>query len=141
MKTLLLILGIVSLSHVPQQRSTSVNEKDLKRQRQQARAISLIERVGSEAELWDDKSSVVEALATAADLLWDRNPSRASKWLTKASDSVDQVTESEQNPALKEFFRQSDKAQLKSLVLRVAQSHDPEIAKKVVDQLAEQQTA
>jgi hypothetical protein len=139
MKVLLLILGIVSLSQLPQQRPTSVNEKDLKRQRQQARAISLVERVGSEAELWDDKSSAVEALATAADLLWDRNPSRASKWLTKAWDSVDQVAESEQNPALKEFFRQSDKAQLKSLVLRVAQSHDPKLADKFVEQIAEQQ--
>src|SRR5437868_4424128 len=139
MKVLLLILGIVSLSQLPQQRSTSVNEKDLKRQRQQARAISLVERVGSEAELWDDKSSAVEALATAADLLWDRNPSRASKWLTKAWDSVDQVTESEQNPALKEFFRQSDKAQLKSLVLRVTQTHDPKLADKFVEQIAEQQ--
>ena len=139
MKILLLILGIVSLAHFPQQRSTSVKEKDLKRQRQQARAIALIERVGSEAELWDDKRSAVEALANAADLLWDRNPSRAGKWLTKAWDFVDQVPESEQNPALKEFVRQSDKAQLKSLVLRVAHKHDPKLADKFVEQIAEQQ--
>ncbi|HYV11571.1 MAG TPA: hypothetical protein VE980_11775 [Pyrinomonadaceae bacterium] len=38
-------------------------------------AISLIEQVGSEAELWDDKRSAVEALAIAADLLWDRKRS------------------------------------------------------------------
>ncbi|HEU4869354.1 MAG TPA: hypothetical protein VFT08_00720, partial [Pyrinomonadaceae bacterium] len=111
MKLLLLILGIISFLPLVQQRSTPANEKDLKRQRQQARAIALIEQVGSEAELWDDKRSAVEALANAADLLWNRNPSRASKWLKKAWDLVDQVTESEHNPALKEFVRQSDKAQ------------------------------
>src|SRR5215510_9641305 len=139
MKILLLILGIVSFSPLAQQRSTPANEKDLKRQRQQARAIALIEQVGSEAELWDDKRSAVEALANAADLLWDRNPSRAGKWLRKAWDLVDQVTESEQNPALKEFVRESDKAQLKSIVLRVAHTHDPKLADKFVQQLAEQQ--
>ena len=139
MKILLLILGIVSFSPLVQQRSTPANEKDLKRQRQQARAIALIEQVGSEAELWDDKRSAVEGLANAADLLWDRNPSRAGKWLRKAWDIVDQVTESEQNPALKEFVSQSDKAQLKSIVLRVAHTHDPKLADKFVQQLAEQQ--
>lgn len=139
MKVLPVILGIVSLLQLAQQPSTSVNEKDLKRQRQQARAIALIEQVGSEAELWDDKRSAVEALATAADLHWDRNPSRASKWLRKAWDSVDQVTESEQNPVLREFIRQSDRAQLKSFVLRVAHKHDPKLADKFVEQIAEQQ--
>jgi len=139
MKILLLLLGIVSLSPLAQQRSTPANEKDLKRQRQQARAIALIEQVGAEAELWDDKRSAVEALANAADLLWDRNPARASKWLRKAWDAVDQVTESEQNPELKQFVRQSDKARLKSLVLRVAHSHDPKLADKFVQEIAEEQ--
>ena len=139
MKILLLILGIISFPLVAQQRSTSTNEKDIKRQRQQARAIALIEQVGSEAELWDDKRSAVEALANAADLLWDRNPSRSSKWLKKAWDLVGQVTESEQNPAIKEFVRQSDKAQLKAIVLRVAHSHDPNLADKLVQQIAEEQ--
>ena len=139
MKLLPVILGIVSVLQLAQQPSTSTNEKDLKRQQQQARAIAVIEQVGSEAELWADKRSAVEALATAADLLWDRNPSRAGKWLRKAWDSVDDVTESEQNPVLKEFIRQSDRAQLKSFVLRVAHKHDPKLADKFVEQIAEQQ--
>jgi len=139
MKLLMVILAVLSLAPLAQQRPLPVNEKDLKRQRQQATAIALIEQVGSEAELWDDKKSAVEALATAADLLWDRNPSRASKWLTKAWDLVDQVTESEQNPALKQFVNHSDKAQLKSLVLKVAHNHDRKLADKFVAQLAEQQ--
>lgn len=139
MKILLLILGIVSFSPLGQQRSTPANDKDLKRQRQQARAIAMIEQVGAEAELWDDKRSAVEALANAADLLWDRNPARASKWLRKAWDVVDQVTESEQNQELKQFARQSDKPRLKSLVLRVAHSHDPKLADKFVQEIAEEQ--
>ena len=139
MKILLVILGIVSFSPLIQQRSTPADEKDLKRQRQQARAIALIEQTGSEAELWDDKRSAVEALANAADLLWDRNPTRAAKWLTKAWDLVDQVSESEPNPVLKDFTRQSDKAQLKSIVLRVAHNHDPKLADKFVQQIAEEQ--
>lgn len=139
MKTLLLILGILSCSSLVQQRATPANEKELKRQRQHARAIALIEQVGSEAELWDGKKSAVEALANAADLLWDRNPERAVRWLKKAWELVDQVTESEQNPALKEFMRQSDKAQLKSNVLRVAHTHDPKLADQFVKQLAEEQ--
>lgn len=139
MKFLVLILAIVSISQLAQQPSTPANEKDLKRQRQHARAISLIEQVGSEAELWDDKRSAVAALATAADLLWDRNPSRATKWLKRAWDFVDEVTESEQNPVLKEFARQSDKAQLKSFVLKVANDHDPKLADMFVKEIAEQQ--
>ena len=139
MKTLLLIVGIVSLSSLAQQRPAPVNEKELKQQRQHARAIALIEQVGSEAELWDDKRSAVDALATAADLLWDRNPTRSTRWLTKAWTLVDQVTESEKNPFLKEFVRQSDKAQLKSVVLKVAHSHDPKLADKFVEQIAEEQ--
>jgi hypothetical protein len=138
MKLLLIILGIVSLSQA-QERSTSANEKDLKRQRQHAEATSLIEQVGTEAEFWDDKKSAVEALAAAADLLWDRNPSRANKWLRKGWDFVEQVTESEQNPVLKEFGRQSNKAQLRSVVLSVAHKHDPKLADKFVEQIAEQQ--
>lgn len=139
MKLLPVILAIVSLPQLAQQRSRPADEIDLKRQHQQARAISLIEQVGSEAELWDDKRSAVEALAIAADVLWDRNPSRASKWLMRAWDLVDQVSESEQNPALKEFVRQSDKAQLKSMVLRVAHDHDRKLADKFVEQIAQQQ--
>lgn len=139
MKLLLLIIAVAFPAPLVQQRSTSVNEKDLKRQQQHARALSLIEQVGTEAELWDDKKSAVQALATAADLLWDRNASRARQWLTKAWDLVDQVIEGEQNSVLKEFTRQSDKAQLKSLVLRVAHNHDPKLADKFVEQIAEQQ--
>src|SRR5215467_6984721 len=139
MRFVLVILAILSLAQAPPQRSTSRAEKELKRQQQQTRAISLIEQVGAEAELWDDKRSAVEALANAADLLWDRNPARSSKWLNKAWNLVDQIGEGEPKLALNEFVRRSDKAELKSLVLKVAHNHDPKLADKLVEQIAEQE--
>ena len=139
MKFLVIALAIVSLAPTAQQRSSPSGEMELKRQQQQARAISVIEQVASEAELWDDKKSAVEALATAADELWDRNPSRARKWLTRGWDLADQISEGEKNPVLKEFTRQSDKAQLKAKILRVAHSHDRKLADKFVEQIADEQ--
>ena len=141
MKFLVIALAIVSLAPTAQQRSSPSGEMERKRQQQQARAISVIEQVASEAELWDDKKSAVEALATAADELWDRNPSRARKWLTRGWDLADQISEGEKNPVLKEFTRQSDKAQLKAKILRVAHSHDRKLADKFVEQIADEQPA
>ena len=138
MKLLLIILGVLLLLPAALGAQTS-KEKEREQQRQKARALGLIEQVGTEAELWDDKKSAVEALAIAADLLWDRNPARARKWLARAWEFIDQVPESDQNPALKEFVVQSDKTPLKSIVLRVANQHDPKLAEKFLEQLAQQQ--
>ncbi len=55
MKFLVVVLAFVSLAQLDQQRSSSADQIELKRQQQQARAISLIEQVGSEAELCDDR--------------------------------------------------------------------------------------
>src|ERR1051326_8841115 len=123
MKLLVLVLEIASLTQLTQQRS-SPNEVELKRER--ARAVSLVEQVGSEAEFWDDKKSAVEALASAADLLWDQNPARAAKWLRRAWELTDKLTDSEQNSVLKEFTTQSDKSQLKAIVLKVAHARSEE---------------
>ena len=136
MKLLVLVLGIASLTQLTQQRS-SPNEVELKRER--ARAVSLVEQVGSEAEFWDDKKSAVEALASAADLLWDQNPARAARWLRRAWELTDKLTDSEQNSVLKEFTTQSDKSQLKAIVLKVAHAHDPKLADKFIAEIAEQQ--
>lgn len=135
----LFILGIISLSTSQAQRPTPENEKQLKRQRQQAHAVSLIEQTASEAALWDDKKSAIEALTTAADLLWGKNPARAARWLTRAWEMIDQVPEGELNPALKEFKRESNKVLLMSQVLRVAHSHDPKLADQFVTQLSEKE--
>ena len=122
---------------VQSQQTSTPNEKQLKIQRQRAQAISMIEQIANEALLWDDKRSAVDGLANAADMLWDANPNRAAKWLSRAWELIDQIGEGEQNPAYKEFRRESDKAQYQSLVLRVAHSHDAKLADKFVAQLSD----
>ncbi|HEX6730346.1 MAG TPA: hypothetical protein VF074_10065 [Pyrinomonadaceae bacterium] len=133
------ILVSISLLTTQAQTTAPANEKELKRQRQLAMAVSLIEQTAAEAALWDEKKSAVEVFAAAADLLWDSNPSRAAKWLTQAWEMIDQIAEGELNPAFKEFMRVSDRTQLKSQVLRVANSHDPKLADKFVIQLSEKE--
>lgn len=135
----LFILVIISLLTSQAQTAAPANEKELSRQRQVTMAVSLVEQTAAEAALWDDKKSTVEVFVVAADLLWDRNPARAAKWLTHAWEIIDQVAEDELNPALKEFMRSSSKTQLKSQVLRVAHSHDPSLADKFVNQLSEKE--
>jgi hypothetical protein len=89
--------------------------KQLKIRQQRAQALSMVEQIANEALLWDDKRSAVDGLANAADLLWDTNPSRAAKWLSRAWELIDQIGEGEQNPTYKEFRRESDKAQVKTI--------------------------
>jgi hypothetical protein len=135
----LLFLTIISLVTTQAQTATPADEKELKRQRRLAMAVSLVEQTAAEAALWDDKKSAVEVFAVAADLLWDRNPARAVKWLTQAWELIDQVSETDQNSTFKEFMRASDQAQLKDLVLRVASAHDQKLADKFVNQLTEKE--
>lgn len=130
----LLILMVLSLPAFARQ-GAPVNEKDLKRQRQRAQAVSMVEQVASEAPLWDDKKSAVEALAGAADLLWDQSPGPAAKWLTKAWDLIDQVSESQPNEWTKQFVNPSQRSELRGTVLRVAHAHDAKLADRFINQL------
>src|SRR5688572_30979827 len=103
MKLSLLLILLISVEALPQQAPT--NEKELKRQREHAQAVSMVEQTAAEAPLWDDKKSAVLALADAADLLWKQSPADARKWLAKAWELIDSVPEELQNPELKEFTR------------------------------------
>src|SRR5688572_17326255 len=98
----ILLLSLIADAVFPQQVAT--NEKELKRQREHAQAVQMVEQTAAEAPLWDDKKSAVLALADAADLLWKQTPASASKWLTKAWELIDSVPEESLNPDLKEFF-------------------------------------
>jgi len=95
----------------------------------------MVEQVASEAPLWDDKKSAVEALAGAADLLWDQSQGPAAKWLTKAWDLIDQVSESQPNEWTKQFFNPSQRSDLRGTVLRVAHVHDAKLADRFINQL------
>ena len=134
----LLILLVVSLP-VRSQEPTPANEKELKRQRQRTQAISMVEQTAAEAPLWDDKKPAVEALTDAADLLWDQLPGQAEKWLTKAWYLIDQVSESPQTDGLREFVRRSQRTDLQTAVLRVAQAHDAKLADKFIAQLTQKE--
>ncbi|MFY9621096.1 MAG: hypothetical protein WAQ99_14880 [Pyrinomonadaceae bacterium] len=133
MKLSLLLILLISVEAFPQQAPTT--EKELKRQRERAQAVSMVEQTAAEAPLWDDKKSAVLALADAAGLLWKQTPNAASKWLTKAWELIDSVPEEPLNPDLKEFSNRSNKADLQSTVLRVAHTHDPALADTFVKSL------
>lgn len=134
-KSLLILLMLCC----PTVAQTQPNEAQLKLQRQRAQAVAMIEQTAIDAPLWDDKKSAVEALATAADLLWNEAPARSVKWLTRAWELIDQVSESGQDEHLREFVRTSSRTPLQSLVLRVAHTHDPSLAEKWIQQLSQSQ--
>jgi hypothetical protein len=115
------------------------NEQELRRQRERLQAISMIEQTASEAPLWNDKKNAVRSLADAADLLWDEKPGQGSKWLIKAWELVDQVSDAPQDERLKDFFTRSDKTELRTAVLTVARKHDRGLAEKFLKELAQQE--
>jgi len=61
-----------------------LTEKEQKILLQKLQAISMVMKTAGEATFWEDKKTAVEAMADAADLLWDENANQSSKWLTKA---------------------------------------------------------
>lgn len=121
------------------QQTAPASEQEQTRQRQQLQAISMIEQTAAEARLWDDKKTAVEALADAADVLWDGTPGPAAKWLNNAWALIDQVPESAKNEKLKDFFTHSDRAGLQTIVLKVASKHDARLAEKFIKQLTEKE--
>lgn len=131
------ILVLLSFPAFTQER-VPANEKELKRQRQRAQAISMVEQAASEASLWDDKKAAVETLAAAADLLWDQSPGRAAKWIVKGWELIDQVPENQQSEWLKQFSTRSLRSDLRGIVLRVAHAHDPKLADRFISQLDKQ---
>jgi hypothetical protein len=114
-------------------------EKEQQRQRQRQQAVSMVKQTAAEAPLWNDKKAAVQALADAADLLWDETPGQGAKWLRKAWELIDQVAEPEKTGRFKEFFKPSERAELRMTVLSVAGKHDAQLAEKFLKQLAEKE--
>jgi hypothetical protein len=135
MKSLLILLMLCC----PTMAQAQPTEAQLKLQRQRAQAVAMIEQTAIDAMLWDDKKPAVEALATAADLLWNEEPARSVKWLTRAWELIDQVAETAQDDGLREFTRRSSRSPLQGLVLGIAHKHDPRLAEKLIQQLSESQ--
>ncbi len=133
---LVIVFMVLSVPLVAQSKRGDAQQKILS---QRSQAISIIEQTAVEAALWDDHKSAVEALSSAADLLWKEFPDRSSKWLTRAWELIDQVSESGQDESLREFVRTSPRSPLRSMVLRVAHTHDPKLADKFIEQLTQSQ--
>ena len=131
---LLLLLFATAMS----QQSAATTEREQKVQRQRLQAISMVEQTAAEAPLWNDKNAAVQVLADAADLRWDETPAQGAKWLRKAWDLIDQVAEPERNERFREFFKPSERAELRTVVLSVARKHDVQLAEKWLKQLAEE---
>src|SRR5437870_12405186 len=94
---LLLFFGVMALA----QQSGQI-DKERERQRLRLQAVSMVEQTAGEAPLWNDKRAAVQVLADAADLLWDETPGEGAKWLAKAWELIDQVSDSPKDPKLKE---------------------------------------
>src|SRR6185436_17300854 len=133
----ILLILMIAVAVFPQRVAT--NEKELKLQRERAQAVLMVEQTAAEAHLWDDKKSAVLALADAADLLWKQTPASASKWLNKAWELIDSVPEELQDANFREFTRRSNKAELQSIVLRVAHAHDPALADSLIKSLEDKE--
>lgn len=132
---LLLLLVSTSLSQQP----VPTDEKELKDQRERLQAVSMVRRTAAEAPLWDNKKAAVQALADAADLLWDENPAQGKEWLKRAWELIEQVSGSLRDEKLKDFFTRSDQSDLRTVVLSVARRHDPVLAEKFLNQLAQKE--
>jgi hypothetical protein len=132
-----LLLLIVSTA--PSQQSGPTNEKELRHQRERLQAISMVKRSAADAPLWENKKAAVEVLTDAADLLWDESADQGSKWLEKAWELIQQVSESSKDETLKEFFTRSYQSNLRTVVLSVARRHDPALAEKFLKQLSQKE--
>jgi hypothetical protein len=117
------------------------SEKEQKIQTQKLQAVSMVEKTVEEAVFWEDKKMAIEAMADAADLLWDINSAQSAKWLNRAWKMIDEIADTPKNENLREFFTRSDKSDLQTSVLRVAQKHDAALAERFLKQLADKDSA
>lgn len=133
-------LAVFPQKAVPKPTPKVLTEKEQKLLSQKFLAITMITKTAEEATFWEDKKTAVEALADAADLLWEENANQSVKWLTKAWNTIDEVTESPKDEKMGKFFNRSDKSSLQAAVLKVAYKHDTQLAEKFIKQLTDNES-
>ena len=138
---IILMASISVFGQKPAPKSTPkvFTEKEQKLLSQKFQAVSMVTKTAEEATFWEDKKAAVEALADAADLLWDENANQSAKWLTKAWNLIDEVPESPKDEKMSEFFNRSDKSALQATVLKVAYKRDTPLAEKFIKQLTDKE--
>ncbi|MBA3633492.1 MAG: hypothetical protein H0W58_11910 [Acidobacteria bacterium] len=137
--TLMFPLLVFPQKPAPKPTPKVLSEKEQKLQSQKFQAISMVTKTAEEATFWEDKKTAVEALADAADLLWEENANQSAKWLTKAWNLIDQVSETPKDEKMREFFNRSDKSGLQATVLKIAHRHDAQLAENFLKQLTEKE--
>ncbi len=147
MKKLIIFLAILLFSipafsqkTAPKSTPKNLTEKEQRLTAQRFQAVSMITKTAGEATFWEDKKAAVEALADAADLLWEDNAAQSAKWLTKAWNMTGEVDEAPKDEKLREFFTRSDKSELQTTVLKVAYKRDSQLAEKFIKQLADKES-
>lgn len=120
--------------------ATSLAEKKQRVQIQKLQVVSMVEKTADETAFWEDKKTAIKVLADTADLLWNENPVKAAKWLTNAWNMIDEVADAPKNDNLRQFFSRSDKSDLQTHILRIAQKHEELLAEKFLKQLTEKKS-
>ncbi len=136
---LMLPVSIFTQKITPKPTPKVLTEREQKIQSQKFQAVSMVTKTAEEATFWEDKKAAVEALADAADLLWEENAAQSAKWLLKAWNLIDEVPETPKDAKMSEFFNRSDKSGLRAAVLKVAYKHDTPLAEKFIKQLTEKE--
>ncbi len=132
-------LSVFTQKLVPKPTPKVLTEQEQKILSQKFQAVSMVTKTAEEATFWEDKKAAVEALADAADLLWDENANQSAKWLTKGWKMIDEVSESPKDAKMSEFFNRSDKSSLQSVVLKVAYKRDTQLAEKFIKELTDKE--
>ncbi len=136
---LISVISVFAQKPAPKSTTKVLTEKEQKLLSQKFQAVSMVTKTAEEATFWEDKKAAVEALADAADLLWDENANQSAKWLTKAWNLIDEVPETPKDPKMSEFFTRSDKSALQATVLKVAYKRDTPLAEKFIKQLTDKE--
>ena len=105
----------------------------------QASALILIQElytVASNAENWTDAAKSARVQARIADFTWTLDPTRATKYLTKAWATAESITETSRQSSR---FKSDDslKVKVKSEVIRIAERRLPELAQKWIEETKE----
>ncbi|MDX6574634.1 MAG: hypothetical protein QOE96_587 [Blastocatellia bacterium] len=123
-----------TLSQAPAQAA-----KEQERERLVLYALSTIRQVAAEAPQWSDKDTAVSVLADAADLYWDDDPPQSGKWLRKAWEIANQLSNAPRDETLRAFFTSSAQSELRTTVLRVARRHDPRLANEFLKLMSDKE--
>lgn len=108
---------------------------------QRVRARAIVVELAGDASKWEDKGTSVWVLAQTADLVWADDPDRSRDWLKQAWTLAGQVAPEDTGNTARRYRSGSPLAKARACVLTVAQKHDPQLADRLLAQLAEDEEA